>query len=106
MTESFTGTLEPSGRLFYSFKMSHAGVVSLTLVSMTGSSVPGDALFPVGIGIPIGQSCSAGTDTAIAPGAAPQYSVAKELGVYCVALSDNARLGASAAFALNITHPK
>ena len=106
VTESFIVTLEPSGQAFYSFSMARAGTVSLTLISVTGPSVPGDALFPVGVGIPIGQLCSAGVDAAISPGSSPQYTVAKELGVYCVRIGDNARLGASAAFVLNITHPK
>ena len=106
VTESFSGTLQPNGEAFYAFTMSKAGTVSLTLISMTGTSVPADALFPVGIGTPVGQFCAAGTDAAISPGATPQFSAGKELGVYCVRISDNARLGAAATFVLNITHPK
>ena len=106
VTESFTGTLQPNGEAFYAFSMSKAGPVSLTLVSMIGSSVPADALFPVGIGSPVGQFCSAGTDAAIGPGATPQFTAGKDIGVYCVRITDNARLGAAATFVLNITHPK
>ena len=106
VTESFIGTLQPSGTAFYSFSMSRAGNVALTLISMTGSSVPDDALFPVGIATPAGAGCPALTDAAIRPGASPQHTAAKQAGVYCVQISDNARLGAPAAFVLNITHPK
>ena len=106
VTETFMGTLQPSGTAFYSFSMSRAGNVALTLLSMTGSSVPADALFPVGIATPAGAGCPALTDAAIQPGASPQHTAAKQAGVYCVQITDNARLGAPATFVLNITHPK
>ena len=107
VTETFSGTLQPGGEAFYAFSMSKGGLVSLTLLSMTGSSVPADALFPIGIGNPVGQFCSSGVDAAATPGASPNFSTNKELGVYCVKISDNnARLGAPALFHLNITHPR
>jgi hypothetical protein len=107
VTETFTGTLQPGGEAFYSFSVPKAGLVTLTLTSMTGPSIPADALFPIGIGSPVGQFCSAGVDAAAAPGASPQFSTNKAVGVYCVRISDNnARLVAPAAFALNITHPR
>ena len=88
------------------FGMSVAGNVQLTLVSMTGSSVPDDALFPLGIGLPIGTGCTASVDAAAKPGGSPQFAAAKGAGVYCVRIADNARLGAAANFVLNITHPR
>ena len=106
VTETFTGTLQPSGDAFYSFGMSTSGTVSLTLVSVTGSSVPDDALFPLGIGLPVGTGCTASVDAAAKPGGSPQYSASKSSGFYCVRIADNARLGAAANFVLNITHPK
>jgi hypothetical protein len=106
VTEQFTGTLQPSGEAFYSFGMSMAGNVSLTLISVTGSSVPDDALFPLGVGQPIGTGCTASVDAAAKPGGSPQFTVAKTSGIYCVRIADNARLGAAAAFVLNITHPR
>ena len=107
ITESFVGTLQPSGEAFYAFSMSKAGNVSLTLISMTGASVPSDALFPMGIGQPFGTGCSAGVDAAAIPGAAPQFTASKVAGVYCVKINDaGARLGAAANFVLNITHPR
>lgn len=107
VTETFVGTLQPSGEAFYSFSVPKAGTVSLTLTAMTGPSIPADALFPIGIGTPVGQFCSAGVDAAAAPGSTPQYTTNKDVGVYCVKISDNnARLGAPASFALNITHPR
>jgi len=107
ITETFIGTLQPSGEAFYSFSVPKAGTVSLTLTAMSGASIPADALFPIGIGTPVGQFCSAGVDAAAAPGLSPQYSTSKAVGVYCAKISDNnARLGAPASFALNITHPR
>jgi hypothetical protein len=107
VTETFMGTLQPGGEAFYSFSLSKPGVVSLTLTSMIGPSIPAGALFPLGIGTPVGQFCTAGVDAAASPGTTPQYSVNKDKGVYCVKISDNnAQLGAPATFALNITHPK
>ena len=106
VTETFAGTLQPSGAVFYSFGMSAAGNVTLTLVSVTGPSVPDDALFPLGIGFPVGTGCTASVDAAAKPGGSPQYSTNKSSGVYCVRIADNARLGAAANFVLNITHPR
>ena len=106
VTESFVGTLQPSGFASYAFVMSRAGTVALTLISVTGSSVPSDAVFPVGIATPAGSGCPALTDAAIRPGDTPQHAVNKQPGVYCVQISDSARLGAPATFVLNITHPK
>ena len=106
VTETFTATLEPSGVAFYAFSMSRPGNIALTLISMTGASVPGDARFPVGIATPAGAGCPALTEAAIQPGASPQHTVAKAAGVYCVQISDSAQLGAPATFVLNITHPK
>ena len=106
VTETFIGTLQPSGEATYAFAMSRAGTVSLTLTQMSGPSIPAGASFPIGIGIPVGQGCTAGVDAAAAPGGSPQYSTTKDLGVYCVRIADNAQLGAPATFALNITHPK
>lgn len=106
LTEQFTGTLAPSGSAFYSFSVPVAGTVSLTLISMTGAGVPGDALFPVGIGTPAGTGCSAGIGAAVSPGGSPQYTTNKARGVYCAQIFDNARLTAPATFVLNITHPQ
>ena len=106
VTESFTGTLQPAGDAFYSFSMASAGNVSLTLISVTGPSVPTDAAFPIGIGIPVGVGCTASVDAAAKPGGAPQYTVARNSGVYCVRIADNNLIGAPAAFVLNITHPR
>jgi hypothetical protein len=107
VTETFIGTLQPSGEAFYSFSVPKAGTVSLTLTAMSGASIPADALFPIGIGTPVGQFCSAGVDAAAAPGLTPQFTTTKDVGVYCAKISDNnLRLGAPATFALNITHPR
>lgn len=106
VTERFAGTLQPSGEAFYAFSMSVGGNVSLTLVSMSGASVPDDALFPLGIGQPVGTGCTASVDAAAKPDGKPQFTAAKTAGVYCVRLADNARLGAPASFVLNITHPR
>ncbi len=106
VTETFTGVLQPSGAQIYSFGMSQAGTVALTLISVTGPSVPDDALFPIGLGQPIGTGCTASVDSAVKPGASPQFTASRGSGHYCVRIADNARLGAPATFVLNITHPR
>ena len=106
VVDQFSGTLQPSGDAFYAFSMSAAGDVSLTLISVTGPSVPADALFPLGIGQPVGTGCTASVDIAAKPGGTPQFTVTKAAGVYCVRIADNARLGAAATFVLNIVHPR
>ena len=106
VVDQFVGTLQPSGEAFYAFSMSKPGNVSLTLISMTGPSVPDDALFPLGIGQPVGTGCTASVDAAAKPGGSPQFTATKTAGVYCVRIADNARLGAAASFVLNIAHPR
>jgi hypothetical protein len=81
VVEYFTGTLQPSGDAFYSFSMSVGGDVALTLLSMTGPSVPGDAIFPIGIGLPVGTGCTASVDAATAPGASPPFTTTRTPGV-------------------------
>lgn len=106
VVEQFAGTLKPSGTAFYSFRMSEAGTVQLTLISVTGAGVPAGATFPMGIGTPFGAGCAAGIDVAATPGGSPQFTTTKSQGVYCVVISDNAALTASASFVLNISHPR
>jgi hypothetical protein len=106
VVERFTGTLQPSGTAFYSFRMSESGTVQVTLISVTGAGVPADATFPIAIGTPSGAGCAAGIDVAATPGGSPQLTTTKAQGVYCVLLFDNAKLTAAATFVLNITHPQ
>jgi hypothetical protein len=106
ITERFEGTLQPAGSAFYSFRMSEAGAVQITLLSMTGPGVPAGATFPIGIGTPAGTSCGATINATIAPGPSPQYTTTKTTGVYCLLIFDNNLLTAPATFALNISHPR
>jgi hypothetical protein len=105
VVEQFTGTLQPSGDAFFAFSMSQGGDVALTLSSVVGPSVPEDALFPLGLGIPVGTGCTAGVDVALKPGSAP-YTVSRGSGVFCVRIADNSRLGAPATFNVLISHPR
>jgi len=104
MTETFAGTLAPRSASFYTFTITQAGTVSVTLTSLSGSSTVAVAL---GIGTPNGTSSCTTTSsnpTAIA-GTTAQISVTEPPGLYCVQIADVGNLTAPATFSITILHP-
>ena len=100
----FSGTLAQRSASFYTFTVVQAGIVSVTLTSLGGSSAVAVAL---GIGAPNGTSSCAITSsnpTAIA-GTTPQISVTELPGSYCVQISDVGNLTAPATFSITVVHP-
>lgn len=105
-TETFAGTLEVKGTNFYSFFVSQAGPVGLTLAAVQN---PGGAALTtplgIGVGIPSGTGCARSTSLSVPPGLAAQLTVTLNPGTYCAAVFDTGNLSSAVNFAMRIRHP-
>jgi hypothetical protein len=105
-TETFAGTLPVGGNSFYSFFVSQAGPVGLTLAAV---QTPGGAALTtplgIGVGIPSGTGCARSTSQTTAPGLAAQLTVTLNPGTYCAAIFDSGNLSSAVNFAMRIRHP-
>jgi hypothetical protein len=105
-TETFAGTLSAKGSTFYSFFVTQAGPVGLTLAAV---QTPGGAALntPLGIGwgIPAGTGCARSASQTTAPGLAAQLTVTLNPGTYCAAVFDSGTLSSAVNFAMRIRHP-
>lgn len=105
-TETFAGTLQAKGSNFFSFYVTQAGPVGLTLAAV---QTPGGAALntPVGIGwgIPAGTTCARSASQTTPPGLAAQLTVTLNPGTYCAAVFDSGSLSSAVNFAMRIRHP-
>lgn len=106
-TELFTGNLSPAGTAFYSFTVTTAGSVAVTLASLSSSTI-GPAVpvtLKVGVGVPSGFGCATASDVDTSPRLTAQLTVsgAKD-NIYCVNLSDSGALSGDALFVIRIVH--
>jgi hypothetical protein len=102
-TETFSGSLLPQGSDVYTFTVSQAGTVSITLASLSPSATVAVGL---GLGTPSGTtSCtlSSSNPTAMA-GSAPQITVTENPGSYCVEIYDVGNLTSTSIFSITIVH--
>lgn len=106
-TELFTGTLSPGGAAFYSFTVTTAGDVSITLASLSSGRI-GPALtsrLSVGIGVPSGFGCTTTAAVDSAPGLTAQLAAAGASdNIYCVNVSDPGVLSGDVTFVVRIVH--
>jgi hypothetical protein len=105
-TETFAGTLQVGGSTFYSFFVTQAGPVGLTLAAV---QTPGGAALAtplgIGVGIPSGPGCARSTSQTAPPGLAAQLTVTLNPGTYCAAVFDTGNLSSAVNFAMRIRHP-
>lgn len=105
-TDTFAGTLQVAGNNFYSFYVTQAGPVGLTLAAV---QTPGGAALAtplgIGVGIPSGTGCARSTSQTAAPGLAAQLTVTLNPGTYCAAVFDTGNLASAVNFAMRIRHP-
>lgn len=105
-TQTFAGTLQVTGNNFYSFFVSQAGPVGLTLAAV---QTPGGAALAtplgIGVGIPSGTGCKRSTSQTAPPGLAAQLTVTLNPGTYCAAVFDTGNLTSAVNFAMRIRHP-
>ena len=105
VTETFQGTLNQQGTVFYSFIIGNPDPVSITLASLTKSS--GAAVTTsvrLGFGVPAGETCSTTTALTTASGLQAQVLQVASPGTYCVIISDTGALTEPLNFAIKIKH--
>jgi hypothetical protein len=102
-TEAFSGTLTLQGSSLFSFTVTQAGTIRVTLATLSPSPTAGVGL---GIGTPSGTAgCTLTSSTPSATaGSAAQITVTANPGTYCVKVYDTGNLTATASFTINITH--
>jgi hypothetical protein len=105
-TEVWTGSLTLGASRFYSFNVPLTGTVSVQLTSLTQNGAASTEELTIGLGGPRATECvvsgsvvAKASDTLILTGE-------QTPGTYCVKVWDNAQLSTTAAFSININHPK
>lgn len=104
LTEVFTGTVPVQGSRFYSFTVSNAGIVELTLVSLSldgrGSTLT--TAMGLGSGTPNGTDCDLTNSVNTAPGLTIQLRTAMAAGTHCVKVFDIGNLTTPVNFAVRM----
>ena len=104
VSDTFSGVVTLGGITSHTFNTFTSGPISVTL---TGMSVP-STVVGLGLGVVYNQSngiCSLQTSLNTAPGTNPQISIATaDSGLYCVAVYDVGKLGATQTFFLTVVH--
>jgi hypothetical protein len=103
----FTGTLAPQGSSFYSFTLTQAGTLGITVVSLaTGPFSPTPAtVVGIGYGVPVGSGCSLTASARTNAGLTAQLVTASGAGIFCVSIFDVGTLTAPTDFVIRIVHP-
>jgi hypothetical protein len=106
MTQLFSGTLPVRGSNFYSFTLSQAGTVELTLASVTldgrGSTLT--TAIGLGSGTPNGTDCDITNSVTTSPSLKAQLRTAMGPGIYCVRVADVGNLTTSVNFTVRIVN--
>jgi hypothetical protein len=103
-TVTFTSNLALGGSSTRSFEVTRAGNVSVTLVSVGGSSTLSVGL---GLGIPLadGSGCVLSRSVETVAGTTAQLELAVDIGKYCVQIYDPGTLTSVVAFSINLIYP-
>jgi len=103
----FTGTLSPQSSSFYSFTLTQAGAVSITVVSLaTGPFTPTPGtIVGIGYGTPVGTGCSLTSSAQTGAGLSAQLVTASGAGTFCVSIFDVGSLTTPTNFVVRIVHP-
>jgi hypothetical protein len=101
-TDTFTGSLAPNSAIVFTFTVTTAGSVGVTLTSVTPSTTNALGL---GIGASSNGSCSVtnATSSAVASSTA-QLTAAENPGTYCVRVSDSGNLTATSTVTITVAH--
>jgi hypothetical protein len=103
-TEFFVGDLAPKGAGFYSFTVTNAGTVAITLVSVNRGGLPAQAALGLGFGVPSGAGCATTISLSTGAALAAQIATSAGAGIYCVELHDQGTLTSSVSFVVRIVH--
>jgi len=108
-TELFEGKLQSRGdSMFFSFTVSTAGNVDVTLAAVTGATSPGastNLALGLGLGSPLATDCNLTTQTTTRPGLTAQLTGSNfSPAIYCVRVFDVGNLTTPVNFAIRIVH--
>ena len=102
-TDTFSGTLAPNGALVFTFSVTTAGTVAVTLTAVSPAATGPLAL---GVGPSSTGTCTIASSTSGATaGGGPQLSATENPGTYCVQVSDAGSLKSSSTVTVTVTHP-
>jgi hypothetical protein len=103
----FAGTLAPRSSAFYSFNLTDAGVIDVTVVSLTSAPLipTPNAIVGIGFGTPAGTTCGLTASASTGVGLVSQLTAAAGVGTFCVSIFDVGALTTSTNFVLRVTHP-
>jgi len=106
-TESFEATLATGGSTFYSFTVSTAGSVAVTLASVVQVGRPAAVATPmrIGLGTPAGEGCTISDTVDASAALKPQLTVSQPAGIHCVSIADAGQLTGPAIVSVRFTHP-
>lgn len=107
ITEFFSGVIDSGGSRFYSFNVTTAGPVTVTLASITNADtgLPLGRPLRIGVGRPAGEGCPPDSSAVVQAGLVTQLAHVAPEGVNCIDVSDTAGLPGPIRFALRFTHP-
>jgi hypothetical protein len=104
--ETWSSTLTVGATKFYSFTVPLEGTVSVVLKTLTQNGAASAEQVTIGVGSPRGTDCSVTGSVVAGASDSVILSGTQTPSVYCVRIWDNAQLSKTAAFSVNITHPK
>jgi hypothetical protein len=102
-TDTFNGTVAPNGSLVFTFSVTTAGSVAITLTTVSPATTGSLGL---GVGPSSNGNCTIANSTsgAIAAGS-PQLSAMENPGNYCVKVSDPGNLTTTSTVTVTVAHP-
>ena len=105
ISETFTGRVPVAGTTFFTFGVQQYGTINVTFTSITGTGVPATVQMRVGLGVVTETSCTASTSDVVRPGSTAQLTVIKDVGTYCVNVTDIGNLFRDATVTVVVDHP-
>jgi hypothetical protein len=106
-TRFYTGVIDSGGSRFYSFNVSVAGPVTVTLASITNANtgLPLGRPLRVGVGRPQGTGCAVASTAVVDAALVMQLAHLAPAGINCIEVADTVGLAGPIRFALRFTHP-
>jgi hypothetical protein len=101
-SDSFSGSLAPGGAVVFTFSVTTAGSVGVTLTSVSPSTT---SALGLGVGPSSNGTCSVTNSTSSAvAGSAAQLTANANPGTYCVRVSDAGSLAATSTVTVAVAH--
>jgi hypothetical protein len=102
-TDTFNGSLAPSGALVFTFSVATAGNVAVTLTTVSPAPT---APLGLGVGPSSNGTCTITNATSGATaGGSPQLSATENPGTYCVKVTDAGALVTTSSVTVTVSHP-